>query len=692
MRPGCSAPAPPGSRPARTRRRRTPGGSSPRTRRGRAPGLRARHQHGEQRPQSLPQGPADSSVGGQLPDRVGLGHQGLELGALAQRHGLVVADERDVYTALASAAFGRSPWTVSDDTPAAFATCAIVVVPYPWASRSSRATSTIRRRVVPGLLGAAAVVYVVVDLARTLVTFSNIDTGYRTKAGDHDTLHRRAGLRPPIATAARPVAVLIHGWIWSGRTCARSGGRRRRPTGWSRSTPRATAKRGAGPGRRGGAACDPGASGRRGRALRAASASRARCWSATARGCCGHGESLRADRVWPRPSPVGRHHVVPQRGAGGRRAAARRAAHPPWREAIGGFLHQSYLPTDDPALLAAELAAVARKPQHVVAAVPEQFLEWDAEAALRALAAPLLYVDASQMTDVDRLAELVPTAAIARTAGWATCSSSRTRGRPSRRSRTSLRPTAVRGRHPHARPRPVRGRAGRRAGPHRRPRVARLRRPRRPTRHGATGARGLLDGLPPAEERPADDYTMLDVVAEGESVMAWVRCTGRHVGEFAGIPPDGPEFGFDAMHRYRVEDGVIREHHAVRDDLALFWQLGSCVSVDAQDCRVCGAPRPRRRTGARARRRSRRAGGAITAELCGHWEHPPPCPLAPHHTAAQRRVAQVHLRILFATEPDREAEVRTRIGRALAAWHVRSCVAGEVRPDERAHAGRLVAS
>ena len=88
----------------------------------------------------------------------------------------------------------------------------------------------------------------------------------------------------------------------------------------------------------------------------------------------------------------------------------------------------------------------------------------------------------------------------------------------------------------------------------------------------------------------------------------------------------------------------------------------------------------------------RAPGGAITAELCGHWEHAPPCPLAPHHTAAQRRGAQVHLRVLFATEPDREGEVRTRIGRALAAWEVRSCAAGEVRPDERAHAGRLVAS
>ena len=95
---------------------------------------------------------------------------------------------------------------------------------------------------------------------------------------------------------------------------------------------------------------------------------------------------------------------------------------------------------------------------------------------------------------------------------------------------------------------------------------------------------------------------------------------------------------------------------------------------------------------ARARRRLAEPGGAITAELCGHWEHPPPCPLAPHHTAAQRRGAQVHLRILFATEPDREAEVRTphraRAGRVGRPQLRR----GRGAPEERAHAGRLVAS
>ena len=88
----------------------------------------------------------------------------------------------------------------------------------------------------------------------------------------------------------------------------------------------------------------------------------------------------------------------------------------------------------------------------------------------------------------------------------------------------------------------------------------------------------------------------------------------------------------------------------------------------------------------------RAPGAAVTAELCGHWEHDPPCPLAPHHTAAQREGEDVRLRILFATEPEREAEVRERIGRALTAWEVHSCATGSLRPEEEAHAGRLVGS
>ena len=56
--------------------------------------------------------------------------------------------------------------------------------------------------------------------------------------------------------------------------------------------------------------------------------------------------------------------------------------------------------------------------------------------------------------------------------------------------------------------------------------------------------------------------------------------------------------------------------------------------------------------------------------LCGSWEHTPPCPLAPHHTSAERDGDVVRLRVLFAAESTDEPEVRRRIAEALAAGHV----------------------
>jgi hypothetical protein len=59
-------------------------------------------------------------------------------------------------------------------------------------------------------------------------------------------------------------------------------------------------------------------------------------------------------------------------------------------------------------------------------------------------------------------------------------------------------------------------------------------------------------------------------------------------------------------------------------------------------------------------------GAAITLELCGSWDHVPPCPLAPHHTSPERQGGAVELRIVFAVDPGQEAEVRRRIAKALA--------------------------
>jgi hypothetical protein len=97
-------------------------------------------------------------------------------------------------------------------------------------------------------------------------------------------------------------------------------------------------------------------------------------------------------------------------------------------------------------------------------------------------------------------------------------------------------------------------------------------------------------------------------------------------------------------------------------------------------------------------------GAAITVAVCGHWEHEPPCPLAPHHTAAERDGDVVRLRVLFAADPSDEPEVRRRIDDALASsqietpdgalarWRLVSSAVSEVRPDEADHGRRLTSS
>ena len=86
-------------------------------------------------------------------------------------------------------------------------------------------------------------------------------------------------------------------------------------------------------------------------------------------------------------------------------------------------------------------------------------------------------------------------------------------------------------------------------------------------------------------------------------------------------------------------------------------------------------------------------GGAITVALCGSWDHEPPCPLAPHHTAAKWVEGEVRLRTLFAAEPADVQEVERRIRCALsksAEWAFLSGGLSEIRAGEAGHAARLV--
>ncbi len=97
-------------------------------------------------------------------------------------------------------------------------------------------------------------------------------------------------------------------------------------------------------------------------------------------------------------------------------------------------------------------------------------------------------------------------------------------------------------------------------------------------------------------------------------------------------------------------------------------------------------------------------GGALTVALCGSWSHEPPCPLAPHHTRADRSGSEVTLRVLFATEPSEESRVRGLIDETLARgwgdrpdggraeWRLLRTTASTVRPEEQEHAARLTRS
>ncbi len=104
---------------------------------------------------------------------------------------------------------------------------------------------------------------------------------------------------------------------------------------------------------------------------------------------------------------------------------------------------------------------------------------------------------------------------------------------------------------------------------------------------------------------------------------------------------------------------------------------------------------------------------AITVALCGHWEHEPPCPLAPHHTQAKQIEGGqieggqieggVSVRILFATEAGNETEVRRRINAALTGgpvcdsgvtlqWRLLSSRPSDVMEEEAEHGQRLLRS
>ncbi|WIG61123.1 MAG: hypothetical protein OJF49_003871 [Ktedonobacterales bacterium] len=90
---------------------------------------------------------------------------------------------------------------------------------------------------------------------------------------------------------------------------------------------------------------------------------------------------------------------------------------------------------------------------------------------------------------------------------------------------------------------------------------------------GIEGARQFADMLLTAF--PDMRYTVEDLIAEGDKVVARLTTRGTHQGVFLGIPPTGKQVMTTGIEIYRMASGKIVEHWNNYDDLGLFQQLGA---------------------------------------------------------------------------------------------------------------------
>ncbi len=92
-------------------------------------------------------------------------------------------------------------------------------------------------------------------------------------------------------------------------------------------------------------------------------------------------------------------------------------------------------------------------------------------------------------------------------------------------------------------------------------------------RYGIEGAHGSARTL---NEAIADiAFEPHHVLADGDLVALHATVSGRHVGELGGVAATGRRFSVRHVHLYRIADGRLAEHWAVRDDVALLRQLGA---------------------------------------------------------------------------------------------------------------------
>ena len=77
------------------------------------------------------------------------------------------------------------------------------------------------------------------------------------------------------------------------------------------------------------------------------------------------------------------------------------------------------------------------------------------------------------------------------------------------------------------------------------------------------------------ESFPDFEMKIVELIGEGDLVVAHFRCSGTHRGEWQGIPPTGERFNdVDEIYIFRISGGKLADFTAVEDNLTRLRQLG----------------------------------------------------------------------------------------------------------------------
>jgi steroid delta-isomerase-like uncharacterized protein len=98
--------------------------------------------------------------------------------------------------------------------------------------------------------------------------------------------------------------------------------------------------------------------------------------------------------------------------------------------------------------------------------------------------------------------------------------------------------------------------------------------------HDPTNPAGTLDGLKQTAMMmrsafPDVQWTVEDMIAEGDKVAARVTMQGTQQGELIGIPPSGGTVTASCFDIIQFEAGKVVEHWGLFDSLGMLQQLGA---------------------------------------------------------------------------------------------------------------------